>query len=482
MNFTSVAFTTVYRPPRGLLRKQYPLLNLVWLGTHIGIAIAVLLTLALLQFGEVSEPYKVLAIVIGLTMLPVYQWSGLFERVRTRMLIVDLGLLLRSFAVTSAVLLPLGYATATLGHYPHDLILAWALVTFAAQSLAHLAIRGAIGVARRFSLNVRRALLIGGGDSLRTFPAVLAGNPWLGIEVVGYLQAHPTAESVKADDHRPQLPYLGTIDDLSRVIDTRSVDVIYLAMPMEQTPLVSSIAHRLLDFSVDVFWVPDLSDFLLIGHGVREIDGYPILAISESPMNGLPRLLKRALDICVAALALLILSPIMLGVAALVKLTSPGPVIYRQLRHGINGSPIVVWKFRSMYTSRATKDGHQVKANDPDVTAVGRLIRRWSIDELPQLFQVLRGTMSLVGPRPHPIWLNEKFHNLVDGYMQRHRVKPGMTGWAQINGWRGETESVEKMEMRLRHDVFYIQNWSLWLDIRILLMTPFTVFRGENAF
>lgn len=210
--------------------------------------------------------------------------------------------------------------------------------------------------------------------------------------------------------------------------------------------------------------------------------GRALLGLTRSPSGRLSGLLKRVLDLVGAGLALLLLSPLLIVVAILIKWSSPGPVIYRQVRYGLHGRTLVIWKFRSMYVHDEAKAHQQVSPADPRVTPLGHLIRRWSIDELPQLVQVMAGSMSLVGPRPHPVWLDEDFQGRLAGYAQRRQVKPGLTGWAQVQGWRGPADSLQKMEMRLRHDLHYIQNWSLWLDLRIILMTPVAIIQGRNVF
>jgi putative colanic acid biosysnthesis UDP-glucose lipid carrier transferase len=212
------------------------------------------------------------------------------------------------------------------------------------------------------------------------------------------------------------------------------------------------------------------------------LGGVPLIALSETPLLGMHKWLKVAEDKILAALAVVILSPVMLLVAVLIKLDSPGPILFRQRRHGWDGEVIKVWKFRTMYVSNCQEDQmRQTTRNDPRITRLGHLLRRTSLDELPQLFNVLQGEMSLVGPRPHAIEHNEYYSSKIDWYMTRHRIKPGMTGLAQVEGFRGETQTVEKMARRVELDLKYINNWSVWLDLWILMRTFFTLF-GKNAY
>ena len=223
-------------------------------------------------------------------------------------------------------------------------------------------------------------------------------------------------------------------------------------------------------------WIPDLQSLTLLNHSVSEIEGLPAIHLNESPHTAYPTAAttKALLDRAIALLAIFALSPLLLATAAAVKLSSPGPVLFKQKRHGWNGKIIKVWKFRSM---RQHNDAQvkQASREDPRITRVGRFIRRTSIDELPQLFNVLQGHMSLVGPRPHAVAHNDYYTGKIDAYMARHRIKPGITGLAQISGCRGETETLDKMEKRVELDLAYINNWSLWLDIKILVKTPFTL-------
>jgi putative colanic acid biosynthesis UDP-glucose lipid carrier transferase len=227
--------------------------------------------------------------------------------------------------------------------------------------------------------------------------------------------------------------------------------------------------------TVDVVWVPDIFAMRLLNHSVRELNGLPLISLSESPLM-LERhaLIKATVDKCIAALALLILSPLMLIVSILVWRSSPGPIIFRQNRNGWDGEVIEVWKFRSMYL-HGPDDVRQAKKTDDRITPIGRFLRRTSIDELPQLINVLQGSMSLVGPRPHAIEHNDFYAKKIRAYKVRHRIKPGITGWAQVNGFRGETETLEKMMRRVELDVDYINKWSIWFDLKILIRTPFSL-------
>jgi putative colanic acid biosysnthesis UDP-glucose lipid carrier transferase len=245
---------------------------------------------------------------------------------------------------------------------------------------------------------------------------------------------------------------------------------------------VTRLLEELKDTTASVYFVPDLYAFDTMQAQVCDLDGIPLFAVRETPFNGMNGVLKRGSDIVFATVLLLMIWPVLLALAAGVRLSSPGPALFRQRRYGLYGESIYVYKFRTM---RVCEDGHtvtQAQRNDPRVTRFGSFLRRTSLDELPQLFNVLSGTMSLVGPRPHAVSHNEEYRKVIAGYMLRHKVRPGITGWAQVNGYRGETETVEKMQRRVEYDLDYLRNWSLRLDLNILVRTALLVWRDRNAY
>jgi Undecaprenyl-phosphate glucose phosphotransferase len=231
-----------------------------------------------------------------------------------------------------------------------------------------------------------------------------------------------------------------------------------------------------------VTFVPDIYGFQLLNHAIGEVAGFPVIHLMQSPLSGAKGYVKAIEDRVLAALILLAASPLMMLIIIGVRLSSPGPILFRQLRGGLQGERILVWKFRTMrHQEEAAGQVTQATPADQRVTPFGAFLRRTSLDELPQFFNVLRGDMSIVGPRPHAVEHDKFYRQKIDAYMLRHHVKPGISGWAQINGWRGETGEIEKMEMRIKHDLYYVNNWSLWFDLRIIFRTIFTMFVGKNA-
>jgi putative colanic acid biosynthesis UDP-glucose lipid carrier transferase len=272
---------------------------------------------------------------------------------------------------------------------------------------------------------------------------------------------------------------LGTLADYVRA---HSVDMIYIALPMASQPRILKLLEELRDTTASIYFVPDIFVFDLIQARVDTIAEIPVVAVCETPFYGFNGLVKRIEDLLVASAILLLISPLMLAIALGVKLSSPGPVLFKQRRYGVDGRKIVVYKFRTM---TVVEDGEVIKQatkNDARITRFGAFLRKTSLDELPQFINVLQGRMSVVGPRPHAVAHNELYRKLIRGYMIRHKVRPGITGLAQVNGYRGETETVEKMKLRIEYDLMYLRNWSLVLDLQVILKTIVVVLKKQNAY
>jgi putative colanic acid biosynthesis UDP-glucose lipid carrier transferase len=279
-----------------------------------------------------------------------------------------------------------------------------------------------------------------------------------------------------------EVPVLGRLDQLADYVKSHRVDLIYITLPMASQPRILRLLNELRDTTASIYFVPDIFVFDLIQARMDSINGIPVVAVCETPFFGMNGMLKSASDFVLASLILLMISPLLLALAVGVKLSSPGPVLFRQRRYGLDGRQITVYKFRTMIVQ---EDGEQVKQatrDDQRITPFGRFLRRSSLDELPQFINVLQGRMSIVGPRPHAVAHNETYRKLINGYMVRHKVKPGITGWAQVNGLRGETDTVEKMRQRIEYDLGYLRNWSLRLDLHIILKTVLLVFRDRRAY
>jgi putative colanic acid biosynthesis UDP-glucose lipid carrier transferase len=289
----------------------------------------------------------------------------------------------------------------------------------------------------------------------------------------------------RADDRHPTAlrhPVLGKTSELVQYVREHGIKMIFISQPISAQPRIRKLIDELQDTTASVYFLPDVYIFDLMQARFDNVGGMPVIAICETPFMGLNSTIKRASDVVLSSLILLLLAPLMLVVAVAVKMSSPGPVIFRQRRYGLYGEEIIVYKFRSMSVMENGAAVVQAQRHDGRVTKIGGFLRRTSLDELPQFINVLQGRMSIVGPRPHAVAHNEQYRKLIKGYMLRHKVKPGITGWAQVNGLRGETATLDKMEARIQYDLDYLRNWSVWLDLWIVLKTVKVVLTRENAF
>jgi exopolysaccharide biosynthesis polyprenyl glycosylphosphotransferase len=321
-----------------------------------------------------------------------------------------------------------------------------------------------------------RVLIAGNGELARAVVERIEAHAELGFTIVGYLDEGAERRAQGADG---ALTCLGTIDEAELVIESHAVDHVFVALPHASSKAMMALLDRLVRSCVSIHVVPDLLQFMVLRSRVEDIDGLPTINLSETPLEGWSRFVKRGFDLLVAGAATLLFSPVMLLVALAIWLEDRGPIFYRQVRMGLDGKPFEILKFRSMRVGAERETGAKwAERDDPRRTRVGRLIRAWSLDELPQLWNVLRGDMSVVGPRPERPQFVEQFRAELPHYMLRHKVRAGMTGWAQVHGWRGNTS----IRMRIEHDLYYIENWSLMLDLKILFMTVLHGLRHENAY
>jgi Undecaprenyl-phosphate glucose phosphotransferase len=329
----------------------------------------------------------------------------------------------------------------------------------------------------------RRAVIVGGGKTAEALIRSIEKQPYNDIRICGIFDDRDDARS-------PPLvagyPKLGTISELIEFARIARIDMLIVSLPMTAESRVLSLLKKLWVLPVDIRLSAHSNQLQFRPRSYSYIGSVPMLDIFDKPINNWDSVAKRAFDIVFSLLGIILLSPVMLATAIAIKLDSKGPVLFKQKRHGFNNEVIEVYKFRSMYTDQADPSAiRPVTKGDPRVTRVGRFIRKTSIDELPQFFNSLFGSLSLVGPRPHAVAAqshNLLYNEVVDGYFARHRVKPGVTGWAQINGWRGEMDTDEKIKMRTEYDLHYIENWSLWFDLEILFLTPIRLLNTENAY
>ncbi len=335
--------------------------------------------------------------------------------------------------------------------------------------------RKTLRILRARGYNQRFALIAGAGKLGQKILEKIELYPELGIEVIGYLtrKVEEVGEKIK------NVPILGVYEDLDKILGEKKVDVFFIALPINEYDCLENLIEKLRGHLADIKVVPGAYEFLGLRGGIDELDDLPILSLQSSPLYGWNSIFKRIFDLTLGSLILVITSPIMGVISFLIKWTSEGPILYRQERVGMDGHPFQMLKFRTMKMDAEKETGPVwAKENDPRRTKIGTFLRKTSLDELPQLLNVIKGEMSLVGPRPErPIFV-EKFRNMIPSYMLRHKIKAGMTGWAQVNGWRGNT-SIEK---RIEHDLYYIENWAISFDLRILFMTLWRGFFSKSAY
>ena len=327
--------------------------------------------------------------------------------------------------------------------------------------------------------NVRSFAIVGCNDLGIQLARNVKKTPSLGLKLLGYYDDRPEERtSALPDDVEKQL---GKIEDLIVAAKAGEVQVVFITLPMRAEARIRSVIQELADTTASVYIVPDLFVFQLLNSRWSDIEGVPVVSVFENPLFGVDGMVKRVLDLGIATAALTVAAIPMAIIALAVKLTSKGPILFKQKRYGLDGREIDVWKFRSMKVCENGAKVTQAKKNDSRLTPIGGFLRKSSLDELPQIFNVLAGKMSLVGPRPHANAHNEFYRTQIDGYILRHKVNPGMTGLAQVNGCRGETETLDKMEKRVFFDHQYIREWSIWLDLKIIMKTFLVVFSRQNA-
>jgi putative colanic acid biosynthesis UDP-glucose lipid carrier transferase len=382
-----------------------------------------------------------------------------------------------SWFVTAAVLAIIGWATGTAEALDQRVLMAWLLATPAARLAGHMALPPLL--LRLFAAgHAQRIAVIVGACELGRALAERLRNPNLGVRVAGFFDDRGPERTGEAAAGAT----LGSIEQLADYVKAHRVDLIYITLPMASQPRIVRLLDQLHDTTASIHFVPDIFLFDLIQARIGTVDGLPVVSVCETPFRGFDAVVKRVSDIFLALLICILMLPLMLAIAVGVKLSSRGPVIFRQRRYGLDGREILVYKFRSMTVTEDGADIRQATRADRRVTPFGAFLRRYSLDELPQFINVLQGRMSVVGPRPHAVAHTELYRKLIKGYMFRHKVRPGITGWAQINGLRGETDTLEKMERRIAYDLDYLRRWSLQLDLQIVLKTLFVVLDGSNAY
>lgn len=439
--------------------------------------LAVLLLVILAQVYAIpfTTSLQLFALTAFLLILPVFKTMGMYRPYRSlapRLLTIRL---VMGWTIVVGLMLFIGFATKTSMIFSRALILTWSCSVPVALLLVHFIVWALLRQLRISGRNSKSAVIAGVNKVSLDLADQIRECKDLGIRLSGFFDDQPPSQL-------PDIPVIGTLAEVPDYVRQHHIEVVYLACAADDEPRFAELIEALQDTTACVYFVPSLLMYSLMHGRSYEINGVPLISIWEIPFSDLQYVFKRAIDVVLSGLALVALSPIMTVIAIAVKLSSPGPILFKQRRYGLNGQEIIVYKFRSMTVMEDGGAVIQATRGDRRITPVGGFLRKTSLDELPQFLNVWQGRMSLVGPRPHAVAHNEMYRKLISGYMLRHKVKPGITGWAQVNGCRGETETLDKMKRRIDYDLEYLKNWSLSLDIQILLKTAFVFLRDQNAY
>jgi len=427
-----------------------------------------------------NNNYALLGLASAITFIAISETSALYRSWRGSPFREEFTWLLMTWTGTIAFLLLAAYATKTTADYSRVVLGIWLVGTPVAMGCWRAIVRTTLSKYRAKGYNTRTIAIFGAGETGMNVATTVAQSPWLGYRVLGFFDDRvPTPERTQINTELH-----GTFEDLLQLAYRKEIDAVYITLPLSAQQRIMDLTDKLADTTVSVYLVPEFFIYNLFhgqGNQWRNLGHLPTISLFDTPFLGADRLMKRFQDIILSITILAFISVPMVLIAIAVKATSAGPVLFKQRRYGIDGREIEVWKFRSMQVHQE-EIVIQATKNDPRLTPIGGFLRRTSLDELPQFIHVFLGDMSIVGPRPHAVAHNEEYRPKVKGYMLRHAVKPGITGWAQINGWRGETDTLEKMNSRIEHDLWYIRNWSTWLDLKIVVLTVFRGFTGSTAY
>jgi len=450
-----------------------------WVAAMVSATVS--LAVILFSYSEAPDSqYRLMVIGTLLVSYPIYSVLSVYSFESTRASLATK--ISSAWVSTGTALMLLAFISGTSATYPTNIVAIWFVVSWAAQIAVAIALKEVIRAIAASRANTIKALVIGTGDWATSIATQVLDSPhW---KLIGFVDETNGSADASAEITLPHngrtMPVIGQLSDLHGIVEAQQVRRIFIALPTDDPMLVQELYVDLLDTTADVVWVVRPTSMVLFNPNIDSFEGARAVYLNASPLTSYPSsvFVKHLADRLIAFGLLIALSPVLVLLALGVKLTSKGPVFYVQERHGLNGNPFKIWKFRSMRL-HDDEEVKQATVGDSRVTALGRLLRKTSMDELPQLFNVIWGDMSLVGPRPHATQHNDYYADKLTAYMARHRVKPGITGLAQVNGFRGETDTIDKMQSRLKYDLEYINNWSLRLDWEILLKTPKSILKHE---
>lgn len=465
----------------GILQEHSTALGIVMRTLDIIAMLTAAIVAYLSCFETLAIPgdYKITILLGLLFSLILFNRFSLYRTWRGSSVLGELGIVTAAWGSVFISLSVVNFLAQPIPPIDPEWAWRWLLLSWAFLAAFRLILRMLLRLMRSHGFNRRRVVLVVASDLGIQVAERLKNAPWTGLDVIGYFDDRARERLPDTGD----IPLLGSVADLGKYRQHHRIDQVWLAFPFRAEDRIKEVLHELRHCTTDIRMVPDIFQFRLLNHSMSEVAGIPVLNLTASPIVGVDRFVKGLEDRLLALIILMLISPLMLMIALGIKLSSPGPVFFKQQRHGWDGKPIEVWKFRTMkvHTESAGKVTQATK-DDPRITRLGAFLRSTSLDELPQFINVLQGTMSIVGPRPHAIEHNEQYKDSVNQYMLRHKVKPGITGWAQVNGYRGETDTLEKMEKRIEYDLFYIEHWSVWFDLQIILATLLKGFVNKNAY
>lgn len=434
-----------------------------------------------LRFGQLLLPPSYLAaMAIAFLLTPVlFSFFNIYASMRGEGFRKHMVRLVQAVCILGFVLSGLSFFTKSGDVFSRTWFLLWMGIALLFLILFRCSLLLSLRFMRTHGLNERRVVIVGAGELGIKFAATVQQALWTGYRIIAFMDD----EAEKKPAFIQHIPVIKTPAEIGEYLMAEQIDEIWLALPLYAEKRVKDILHILCHYPITTRFVLNIFSLDLLNHSITDIAGFPVLNIRATPMTGINRLVKALEDRILAALILFIISPLLLLIALGVKLSSKGPVFFKQQRIGWDGRIINVYKFRTMIPH--TEDAGtltQATTADKRVTSFGKWLRKTSLDELPQFINVLQGRMSIVGPRPHALAHDALYKKLIHAYMQRHRVKPGITGWAQVNGWRGETDTLAKMQKRIEYDLYYINNWSFWFDLKIIFLTLLRGFINRNAY
>jgi len=462
---------------KGYIHRFYLWLSVLQKCFDIIVVFTLLMASCALYDLPFSSLYQITAILAVLFTLLFMLMVGVYQPRRSAFIWNEAHLILLGWGLVAGSLLIVAWLTQNTSHLSRPVISFWFLVTPLVLIAIHIAGQILLRTIRRKGLNQKKIAIVGAGALGVGLAENIQNMEWSGMQVVGFFDNQVKLSSQPVQN----IPMLGAIDDISCVVYKENVDQVYIALPMYAEKQILEIYSILQNTTVSVFLIPDLFAFHLMGARQCSVGDMPAFELCETPLLGISSILKRAEDIMISSITLLLLFPLMALIALAIKITSSGPVLFKQYRYGFHGEKIRVYKFRSMHVCEDGLHVSQVKKDDARVTSFGAFLRRASLDELPQLWNVLRGEMSIVGPRPLAVMVNEEYRYQIQGYMWRHKIKPGITGLAQVNGWRGE-DTLYRMRKRVECDLEYIRNWSVGLDMKILFRTVHYLLTSKDAY